>query len=759
VRSETRIRAEASQGPLFARLGRWIADRSVLVLAVMAALLAAAAFYGAAAASHLPASGFEVPGSESDRAVKEAERRFGIGTPDVLVLSRDPGADVRNPQLGIRILDLLEPVLEDEDVVGTMSYFDTAQASLVSRDGHETLVIVSLAGSNADKLRTLVRIDPLLRRIEPPIEVAIGGHVAASVLAQAIARQDIRSAELIALPIAALLTLLFFRSVVAALLPIAIGGFALASCAAIMRLGSNFTEIAIFALNVAAFLGLGLSIDYSLLLVQRFREELGRGLPVREAVATSLETAGRAVWVSGLAVIVSLAVLIGVPVGILRSVAIGGVLATATALLGALVLLPALLAWLGPRIDLGALGRSPEATGPSPFWRRIGELSMRHPVAIALVCAGTLIAIAIPALHMRSVLPDTRIFPRASEVRRVDEALGDAARFDPGGASAIQVIVKTHGSPLEPENLRLLRAYTARIAALDGVRGVRTPFDALDPDALTPAELARKAAVDPVATQLARMRHQDVSMLVATGQHPWRSARAADVLEAVREVSHPGLEVMIGGRTAQMVDLRLTLREYGRVAAVLVIGWNFLVLLAAFRSVVVPIKAVLMNVLSLGASYGLLVWVFQDGHLSGLLGFEPLEGIDPTIPLLMFAVAFGLSMDYEVFLLSRIREEWLRSGDNRQSVVFGLARTGRIITSAALILLVVIGAFASGELVYVQQMGVGIGAAIALDVTLVRVLLVPATMQLLGAWNWWAPRWLRRPGAAGAAHRAPAPQT
>ena len=343
---------------------------------------------------------------------------------------------------------------------------------------------------------------------------------------------------------------------------------------------------------------------------------------------------------------------------------------------------------------------------------------------------------------MKSVLPDARIFPHDSEVRLVDEALGDASRFDPGGGSSMQVIVKSPGAPLEERNLRMLRAYAARIAAVEGVRGVRTPFDQLDPDAMTREQIERKAAVDPVATQLAHMVHEDVSMLVATGEHPWRSAQAADVLENVRDVPHPGLEVKIGGPTAQNVDLNLTLRDYGRVAAVLVIGWNFLMLLAAFRSVVVPLKAVLMNVLSLGAAYGLLVWVFQDGHLSGLLGFEPLEGIDPTIPLVMFAVVFGLSMDYEVFLLSRIREEWLRSHDNQASVIFGLANTGRIITSAAMILLVVIGAFAAGNLVYVQQIGVGIGAAIALDVTLVRALLVPATMQLLGKWNWWAPRWL-----------------
>ena len=340
------------------------------------------------------------------------------------------------------------------------------------------------------------------------------------------------------------------------------------------------------------------------------------------------------------------------------------------------------------------------------------------------------------------MLSDARIFPHGSEVRLVDEALGDASRFDPGGASAMQIVVTTHGSPFEPENLRRLRAYTARIAAVEGVRSVRSPFDELDPDALGSAQLEQKAHDERVAMKLARMVHEQVSLVVATGLNPWRSTQAGAVLEAVRRVPHPDLDVMIGGPTARMVDLLHTLRGYERVAGVLVIGWNFLMLMFAFRSVVGPLKAVLMNVLSLGASFGLLVWVFQQGHGSGLLGFEPLEGIDPTIPLVIFAVVFGLSMDYEVFLLTRIREEWLRTGDNRQSVIAGLAHTGRIITSAALILLVVIGAFAAGTFVYVKQMGVGIGAAIALDVSLVRALLVPATMQLLGAWNWWAPRWL-----------------
>jgi len=737
------MRSDASLETPYARAGAAIARGREWVVAGFAALLAIAALYGSSAADHLPAGGFEVPGSESDRAVKEAERRFGIGAPDVLVLFRDPTSDVSDPLFGAEVLDLLELVFEDSGVVGATTYWDTSQESLVSHDRHETLVIISLAGSNADKLRTLGRIEPTLRELVAPVELEIGGHVAASILAQSTAKVDLAKAEAVAIPIALVLTLLFFRSAVAALLPIGIGAFAMACCAALTRLGSNFMEISIFSLNVAAFLGLGLSIDYALLLVQRFREEMGKGLAPHDAVATTLDSAGRAIFVSGLTVVVSLAVLIPVPVPILRSIAIGGALAVLTSLLGALVLLPALLAWLGPRVNFGAIGRAPEATEPGPGWRAIGGFSMRRPWLTMLGCGIVLAAFASPVLHLQSAVPDTRMFASDSEVRRVDKALGDPSRFDPGGASIMQVVVAAPGDPLDPENARRLRAYAARIRALPGVTGVRTPLNDLDPDRLSADEIRERAAADPLATQVRRTIHEHSALLVAGNAHPWRSLAAAGVLDAVRAVPHPGLDVKIGGATAQMNDLKAVMKSWGVRAAGLVLLWNFLVLLLAFRSVFVPLKATLMNILSLSASYGLLVWVFQDGHLSGLLSFEPLEGIDPTIPVILFAVVFGLSMDYEVFLLSRIQEEWRRSRDNRESVLHGIEHTGRIITSAALILIVVIGAFAAGDLVYVKQVGVGIAAAVALDVTLVRALLVPATMQLMGEWNWWAPRWLR----------------
>jgi len=728
----------------FTRLGAWVSDRPRGVAAVFAVLLAVSAVYAASVASRLPAGGFDVPGSDSFRVSEISQERLGVGKPDlVLLYARKDGGDMKTPQAAALVSDALDPVLADPDVLGVTSYYDTSLDSLVSRDGRRALVLLSMVGDDGHKVQVYRRIEPLLRNAGPGLSLEIGGNAAAATLAQTIAAEDVRKAESIALPIAALLTLFFFRSLVAALLPVLIGGLCVASASALVGVVSYGVEIAIFALNVCAFLGLGLSIDYALLLVQRFREELGLGRPVRDAVIVTVDTAGRAVWVSGMTVAVSLLVLVWVPVPLLRSVALGGVLAVSTALLGALVLLPALLAWLGPRVNRLAVART-DVVGPSPFWHRVGELSMRHPIATVVLCCTALLLVASPVLRLRSAVPDAKMFGRDSEVRRVEDAIGDTNLFDPSGASSMQILLETPGPILDPASLRVARAYLAKLQQVPGVAEVRTPLLDLDPDAHGPAELAKLVASPRIATGLARSVHDNIALAVAVGAHPWRTEAAAETVAEVRKLPQPGLRVRVGGTTAQLVDVRGALRGYGSAAAILVMGWNLAILLGAFRSLVVPLKAVIMNVLSLGASYGILVWVFQEGHGSSWLGFEALGGIDPTIPLVMFAVVFGLSMDYEVFLLSRIQEEYRHVHDNRASVIEGLARTGRVISSAALILFVVIGAFAAGDLVYVKELGVGMGTALLLDVTLVRALLVPATMQLLGHWNWWAPRWLRR---------------
>jgi RND superfamily putative drug exporter len=719
-----------------------VAARPRTIAVVFAGLLVLSASYAASVAQRLPAGGFDVPGSDSFRAGAVSQEKLGVGKPDlVLLYRRSDGGEMKTVQAAVLVSDALDPVLTDPEVLGVTSYYDTSLEALISLDGRIALVLLSMVGDDARKVQVFRRIEPALRATGPELSVEIGGNAAAAALAQKVAADDVRKAESIALPLAALLMLFFFRSLVAALLPVLIGGLCVAAASALVGVVSYGVEISVFALNVCAFLGLGLSIDYALLIVQRFREELGLGRSPRDAVIACMDTAGRAVWVSGMTVAVSLLVLVWVPVPLLRSVALGGVLAVATALLSALVLLPALLAWLGLRVDRLAVART-DVAGPSPFWRRVGVLSMRHPIATALFCCSTLLLLASPVLHLRSAVPDARMFGRESEVRRVEDTISDSALFDPSGASSLQILLETDGPVLEPESLRAVHGYLAALARVPGIAELRTPLLELDPVALDAKALAERAASPRVAPALARSVHQDLALVIAVGAHPWRSEEAAQTVEAVRGLSAPGLRATVGGTTAQLVDVRGALRSYGGITAILVVGWNLAILLGAFRSLVVPLKAVVMNVLSLAASYGILVFVFQDGHFASFLGFEALGGIDPTIPLVMFAVVFGLSMDYEVFLLSRIQEEYRRLHDNQASVIEGLARTGRVISSAALILFVVIGAFAAGDLIYVKELGVGMGSALLLDVTLVRALLVPATMQLLGHWNWWAPRWL-----------------
>ncbi len=740
---------EAPAPGALARIGAWIARRARGIAIAFAALLGAAAFYGASVADKLQAGGIDVPGSESEDAARLLEDRLGIGTPDLIAILQRPDGDVRDPAFATFVLDGLDRLYQDAAVTGAISHYDTGQASLVSRDGHRTLLLVDLEGPSGEQIAALPHVTELLRELYPGVE--IGGPTPASALAQQIAGQDVVAAELFALPIAGLLTLFFFRSAVAALLPIVIGGFALAGTAAGTRFASQFMDVSIFAMNVGAFLGLGLSIDYALLIVQRFREELAARGDTAAAVAATLDTAGHAVLVSGVTVILSLAVLFVVPVPLMRSIGLGGILAVASALLGALGALPALLAWLGPRVNHWRIGREQALAGPSAFWARVARLSMRHPVLTATACSLLLLTLAVPALRMQAVMPDARTFPGDTEVRRVEERLANPLDFDPSGASTIQIAVRAEGLVTDPRNLRAIQDYLESLRGIDGVRELRTPLGSLDPDVRSDLELARAASEPELELQLARTVHENVALIHVLGSHPWRSPEAAATVMEIRAQPHPGFEVLVGGPTAIMVDEKNTLARYAVWVALLVVSWNLILLFIAFRSLLVPIKAAIMNLLSLGASYGVLVLVFQDGHLSQLLGFDPPGGLEPTIPLILAAVVFGLSMDYEIFLLSRIQEEYLEHGDNRRSITAGLAHTGRIISSAALILLVVIGAFAAGTLIFVKEIGVGMAAAIALDVTLVRALLVPATMRLLGDWHWWAPRWL-------GGGRVPAPQ-
>jgi RND superfamily putative drug exporter len=479
--------------------------------------------------------------------------------------------------------------------------------------------------------------------------------------------------------------------------------------------------VSIFALNIITLLGIGLAIDYALFVVSRFREELAKGLDTPGAVAATMSTAGRTVAFSGLIVAVSLSSLLLFPQLFLRSMGFGGVAAVLVAMIAALTILPALLAVLGPRIDAGKMpwrrtssGSSAGNTGDTGAWARIAGVVMRRPVMVFTAVTLGLLALGLPFLRVEWTDVDERVLPVGTESRSAAETV--RADFPGQGVQQAEVVVS--GAVSEPE----LTSYTDSLAAVAQVQDVTVA-----------------------------QRSDEVTVLDVSYGLDAASPAARELVEQLREVPEPpGAEVLVGGTTAYFVDLLDSLGSTLPWMGLMIAMAMLVLLFLAFGSVLLPIKAVLVNAISVTASFGVVVWVFQDGNLSGLLSFTPMGGIDATQPILMLAILFGLSMDYEVFLLSRIREQWDRTGDNTLAVTTGLQRTGSIITSAALLLAIVIGAFATSGITFIKMIGVGMLVAIVIDATVVRMLLVPAAMRLMGTANWWAPaplaRWWRRHG-------------
>ena len=534
-----------------------------------------------------------------------------------------------------------------------------------------------------------------------PMEVAINSEVTA----------NIAKAEAFSMPVLLILLLVIFGSLAAAALPVAIGGIAILGSFTVLRLLTMATTVSVYSVNITTILGLGLAIDYGLFMVTRFREELGRQPTVEQAVARTVATAGRTVAVSGVTVAVALTSLMLFPEDFLRSMGYGGVATVAVDMLAALTVLPALLAVLGPRVNALRIRRNvhrPVRDEASGAWYRLAHSVMRRPAVYAGVIVIGLLALGAPFLRISWGGTDARTLPAASTVRQVSEALD--RQFPVNSTEPIEALVTGARAPAQ------LTAYLHRIDAIPGVTG---------------------AQVTGVNGNVAR---------VDVGYQPAPvSAAARHIVTQIRALSAPpGATVLVGGTTAGLVDELASLGATLPWMALLVGVSTFVLLFLAFGSVVLPVKAIVMNVLSLSATFGVVVWIFQWGHLSGPLQFTPTGSIDPTMPILMLAVIFGLSMDYEVFLLSRIRERYDQTGDNTASVASGLQRTGGLITSLALLLIIVVGAFSASGITFIKLMGVGMIVALLVDATIIRVLLVPATMRLLGRANWWAPRPLRR---------------
>ena len=552
----------------------------------------------------------------------------------------------------------------------------------------------------------------------PDLTVLAGGQIPTEAAINHEVTSNISRAEAISMPVLLILLLVIFGSLAAASLPLAIGGIGIIGSFAALRLLTLATPVSIYSVNITTILGLGLAIDYGLFMVGRFREELHRQATVADAIARTMATAGRTVAVSGITVAMALASLLLFPEVFLRSMGYGGVATVLVDMIAALTVMPALLAVLGHRVNALRIRRSvrhPRQPAANGGWYRVARSVMRRPLVFAGVIVVVLLALGAPVLHISWGGTDARALPAAAPARQVTEAL---SRDFPGNVTApIESLVQFQ-APIEgsPARQVQLAEYVSALGKLPGVTG---------------------AQVTGVRGHFARidLRYQPDPL----------SAQARQIVQRVRGVAAPAsASVQVGGQTAQLVDELSSLSATVPWMALVMAAATFVLLFLAFGSVVLPVKAIVANLLSLSATFGVVVWIFQEGHLSGLLRFAPTGTIDPTMPILMLAIIFGLSMDYEVFLLSRIRERYDVTGDTPEAIASGLQRTGGVITSAALLLVIVVGAFSASGITFIKLMGVGMIVALIVDASIVRVLLVPAVMRLLSQANWWAPGPLRR---------------
>jgi putative drug exporter of the RND superfamily len=713
------------------RLGRFtVRRRRWILIGTVIGVIAAGAF-GGSVVQRLSNGGFTDPGSESQRAEKVLERVFHAGNPNLVLLVTARQGTVDDPAVARAATALTNELAAERGVQRAFSYWTLGSPQpLRSTNSRQGLVLARIAG-NDDQVRERVKeLSPKYTRSIGPISVGVGGQAEVFRQVGTQVEQDLRRAETITFPIVLLLLVLVFGSVVAAGLPLAMGGLAVVGTLLVLQVIAVLTDVSIFSLNLTTALGIGLGIDYSLFIVSRYREEMRHGLPVHEAVVRTVQTAGRTVLFSALTVAISLAALLIFPLFFLRSFAYAGIAVVTLALLGAIVFLPALMAVLGPRVDrLTLWRRTPKEVGEG-LWHRIATFVMRRPVPIAVGVVALLVLLGAPFLRANFGLPDDRVLPKTASSRLVQDQI--RANFSSEEASALSVVaqnVPTAGAGRDEEVSR----YALALSRLRSVARV---------DAVTGSYVAGRLVAPPGPASSRFEGTSGTWLSVVPSVEPF-SAAGERLVKDVRSTAAP-FQTLVAGPSAQLVDSKAAI--FGRVpmAAGLIAVVTFVVLFLMTGSVLVPVKALILNLLSLSATFGAMVFIFQEGHFAGLLNFTGTGTLDSAMPVLMFCIAFGLSMDYEVFLLSRIKEEHDAGRDNVGSVAAGLERTGRIVTAAAAILAVVFIAFATSKVTFIKLFGVGMALAVIMDATLIRAALVPAFMRLAGDANWWAPRPLRR---------------
>jgi RND superfamily putative drug exporter len=681
--------------------------RRIGLFAIVFFLIAAAV--GGSVASRLDPYGADDPATETVKA-REQLQDAGLRVPAVIAVVED--AAVAKPSTRARVEALEQSVRRRADVASVSGYYDTNSPAFVSRDGSSTYFAVSLKATGDKELQEDGA--EIADQLSAHAGVVVGGFAVAQEQVNKQVENDLKRAEMIAFPLLFLLSLLFFRSLVASVLPLMIGALAIVGTFLILRIASEFGSISIFALNLTTALGLGLAIDYSLFIVSRYREEIAKSGPGLGAMRRVLATAGRTVFFSSLTVSAALASLLVFPQRFLYSMGLGGALVALFAALISLTVLPAVLTMLGSRVNAGApkfLQRRAEAdteVDENGFWYRLSRFVMRRPLPVATLSALLLIVMGLPFLSIKFNTVDPTVLPESASARQAYDTVSE--RFPPYRETPIWIDLDGGGP-------RAAAAMAARVKQVPGVAEVLPP--------------------QPL--------RGGVTAIQAVSANPFVDDASQATVKGIRAIQPPAnTTAQVSGATADFIDFQSSLTSHLPIALAIVIVATLVILFLMTGSVILPIKSLIMNFLNLSAVFGLLVLIFQDGRLQGFLDYSSPGAIEQTMPILLFAVAFGLSTDYAVFLLSRIKEARDNGASDSECVAIGLERTGRIVTAAALLFAVAMGAFATSQIIFIKENGVGTALAVLIDASIVRALLVPSLMELLGKWNWWAPAPLRR---------------
>lgn len=729
---------------MFYHLGLFACRYRWAIIAAWAFALAFGLSLAPRVGSVLQAGGFSNARSEGSQGVGLLHQELGTSLSALTVVFTSTHLAAQDPQFLREMERVLDSLRNHPKVSEIYTYADTGNPHLIAPSGHTTYAVVGLDAPIAPAQRLLPELKALLPASS--LQVFVTGGPAAYADVELVSHRDLQRAEQVSFPLALVALVLVFGGVVAGGIPILVGGISVLVTLALVFLLAQVTDMSIFVQNIATMLGLGISIDYALLMVSRFREELP-GAALEQAIARTMATAGKAVFFSGVTVLLGLLGLLTFDYMMLRSLGAGGALVVVVSVAGALTLAPALLSVLGHRVNSLTVLRAGGPASGNGLWHRVAGLVAKRPLAVFLGVLALLLLLGLPFLRVRMGAPDITILPRDVESRQGFDLLRQ--EFGAGEVAPIFVVVEAQDSIFRQEHVGSLYDFSRALEALPGVVRVESLVN-LDlaitrgQYQLLYAEPGRIS--DPtVLRSLKRLAGGRVASFSVVTEHGPVSQEAKALVQRIRGLSAgPGLKTYVGGAAAELMDIVGDLYTAFPRALALIVVTTYLALMVLFRSVVLPAKAVLMDTFSILASYGALVLIFQDGLLHGFLGFTPEGFVDATVPIVMFCVLFGLSMDYEVFMLSRIKESYDSLGDNRAAIAVGLERTGRIVTSAALIIVVVAGSFAFADIIVIKALGIGMSLAIFLDATVVRGLLVPSTMHLLGKWNWWSPRWLQR---------------